>query len=280
MSRLTSFFLLTSLLTLGVMSAVVSPLQADEEAGRRPVVVLGYGVVEGFIEEGGSGPGFEVMREVARRMEADGYVVVIMQDPFRRLLAGFMAGRLDLIFPIVNDGGFVRGGYAKWGFDKMPLYSSPLYHGGKFHIYTRIGEPTLDSVPELRGKRVGIMAGAFVPSALKPPTDYEVDQEITTGEQGFRMLQAKRIDAFLVQSRWGNSMLAAMPPQDDIHHGAPFGTILGGFISHQDEKGARLMARINHHIGRMLVDGAYAAILARHPDNELLIGYPAAPPCP
>ena len=180
-----------------------SPAMAE---GVKDKITLAYGVVEGFIEADGSGPGAELKNEVVARLEQRGYEVKTPLWPFKRVLVAFQHGKVDLAFPIVSDGGYAKSGFAKWGFKKIPLYSAPVYNGGKFVIYTAKDQPKLNRVNEIGQKLVGVFAGAFIPSELVSPTTYRTI-EVKPGEQAFEMLRRGRMDAFLVQDYWGSSIL-------------------------------------------------------------------------
>jgi ABC-type amino acid transport substrate-binding protein len=239
---------------------------------KKVTLKIGFGVVEGFIEEDLTGPGYDLMRAVVQRLEKEGYSVETQLLPFKRVLRSFQLGRLDVAFPIVNDGPFSRGGYKKWGFEKMPLYSTPLFSSGGFVIFTRLNTPKIDRIESLKDLRIGVITGAFIPSSLKPPTTYQVE-EIYSGKQGFEMLKRGRIDAYVVHKRWGQSLLKR-DPVTTIHHGAEFNNIIGGFLCQQNGLGASILAQINHAIGAMIMDGTYKKILDSYPLNKFVIRYP------
>lgn len=74
------------------------------------------------------------------------------------------------------------------------VVSQPLNHS-KLYIYTRAGEGTMKSLNELKGKKIGMKAGATHGArweAAKLPAEAVADDETN-----LRNLQAKKIDAFL-----------------------------------------------------------------------------------
>jgi|GEM_PF-3967393 len=254
-----------------VIFLVPSIATAEQE---KRVLRIGYGIVEGFIESETQGAGVEILNEVVSRLERRGYKVEKRLYPFKRVLAAFMARNLDLAFPIVSAERFTSGGYKKWGFVQIPLYSGPLYNGGNFIIYSRKDQPRFNSTKELKGKSIGVIAGAFIPSDIKSPSPFKV-VEIKSGEQAFKMLQRSRIDVFLVHNHWAQGILNGVAPEG-LHHGVEFGDIFGGFISQQTNRGAEVLSEINQIIGAMIIDGSYAEIAAKYPESKLVIRYPPA----
>jgi ABC-type amino acid transport substrate-binding protein len=244
------------------------PSQAEDETLQ---IQLGYGLIEGFIEKDGTGPGNEMLQGVVERLRNKGYGVTTHRQPFKRVISTFVLGKFDAIFPIINSGDLPSGGYEKWGYARTPLTSIPLYNGGRFVIYTHKNQPKRDSVESLKNLKIGVLTGIYIPSVLRPPTDYRIE-EIFSATQAFKMLSANRIDALVMHDRWARSILDENP-SEEIHHGEPFGTILGGFIVQQEETGARNLAHINQALAEMIMDGTYNRILDRYP-NALSIVRP------
>ncbi|MEG3619158.1 transporter substrate-binding domain-containing protein [Magnetovibrio sp. PR-2] len=227
-----------------------------------------YGVVEGFIEEETSGVGYELMRAVLSRLQNQGHEISVTLVPFTRLLNGFQKKHYDLAFPIVKVSNFTLASYKKWGFDEIPLYSRPLYNGGEFVIYTPAKSARLSALRDLIGRDTVVIAGAYIPIDLVPPTSYSVEQ-VNSGHQAFKMVKFGRVDAFLVHEGWGKSVLTELDISD-LHHGQPFGTIEGGFIAQNDEQGKSLIAAINQIISDIIDDGTYAKILKKFPDSTFV----------
>lgn len=236
------------------------------------VLKLGYGVVEGYIERNDSGVGFDLMMAVVKSLEKRGYQVEIIKAPFKRVMAQFTHSNIDMVFPIVSYRGPSRANIKKWGFKEVPLYSSALYNGGQFVIYTRLKEDRIHDVKSLKGLQIGVLAGFFIPGELKAPTKFNVI-EIQTPEQAFKILEYGRIDALLVHENLADSVLGKSHSKV-LHRGRMFGGILGGFITQQTDSGAVQMANINQAIGDMILDGTYAKILARYPDNKFVLRQP------
>ena len=253
-------------LSFAVLLLAASPAFADTKGES---IRFAYGIVEGFIEEGGAGVGYELMNAVLARLQDQGHQVSVSRVPFKRLLTGFQNKQYELAFPIVKINNFTLEGYRKWGFEEIPLYSRPLYDGGEFVIYTKAETDPLSDLRNLSWRKTVVIEGAYIPIDLVPPTSYRVER-VFSGEQAFKMLKFGRVDAFLVHEGWGKSILAELD-MSGLHHGKPFGAIRGGFIAQDDEQGAALIRDVNAVIADIVRDGTYQAILNRFPDNKLVV---------
>ena len=116
-----------------------------------------------------------------------------------------------------------------------------------------------------------VIAGAYIPIDLVPPTSYKVEH-VNSGQQAFKMVKFGRMDAFLVHEGWGKSVLSELDISG-LQHGEPFGTIRGSFIAQNDEQGKNLTSTIDQIIADIIQDGTYAKILGKHPDSSLVFPY-------
>ena len=257
-------------LILGV--ALIAPLFLAPSASAEPKTTsinFAYCVVDGFVEEESTGVGYELMSAVLDRLRDHGYQVDVSFVPAMRLLNGYKSKQYDMIYPIMKIKNFTLASFQKWGFDHIPLYSRPLYAGGQFVIYTHVGDERLHNLESLKDKSTVVIAGAYIPVDLVPPTPYRVER-VETGQQAFKMVYSGRVDAFLVHKGWGKSILAEME-LDELHHGKGFEDIRGGFIVQNNDMGEALTASVDQIIEDMIQDGTYAEILSRYPDNNLVI---------
>ncbi|MEG3638202.1 substrate-binding periplasmic protein [Magnetococcus sp. PR-3] len=258
------------LLLPALLLLLLSPAQADDQ----PLSIeLGFGIVGGFIEEDYSGPGYAFLEEVTKRLKGKGYEIHTQLLPFKRLITAFNMNKMDVLFPIITSGDLPSGGYAKWGYLRIPLSSMPLYNGGEFVIYTRKDQPKRDNVESLKDLHVGIMTGIYIPTVLLPPSTYNVT-EIYGAEQAFKMLHAGRMDALVMHNQWAGVVLDKMAEAEELHHGQAFGAILGGFLTQQDERGARILAHINQSLAEMMMDGTWNKILDQYPNAQTLVRPP------
>jgi len=260
---------------LGIAALSLSPTQLRAEPTPQ-TLKLGYCLVDGFIESEDKGVGVALMNAVSAGLAKRGFKVEPNFVPCLRLQAAFQARKLDLVYPLISDGAAETGGYKKWGFERVPLYSSPLYVGGEFLTYTRVESPKIHETQELKGLLTGIISGAFAPPEIKAPSptsSYEV-VEIRTVEQAFEMLRRGRIDAFVIEENRATPYLGGQLP-DGLHHGRRYGGIFGAFAAQPTNSGAGYIAEINQVIGRMILDGSYARILATAPENKSVLRYPA-----
>ncbi len=250
---------------VGILLAA-SPVAGESKSNS---VRFAFGVVEGFIEEGKTGVGYELMNSVLSRLRDQGFQVSVSLVPFARLLTGFQNKQYELAFPIVKINRLTLESYQKWGFEEIPLYSKPLYSGGNFVVYTRAESERFNDLQGLLEKDIVVIRGAYIPIELVPPTSFKVSR-VSSGSQAFKMLKLDRVDAFLVHEGWGKSILAELDIFG-LHHGKSFGDIQGGFIAQNDERGASLIAKIDQIIAEMIKDGTYSSILGRYPNNKLVI---------
>nr|CRH06399.1 Exported protein of unknown function [Candidatus Magnetococcus massalia] len=240
--------------------------------GAKSVIHLGYGWVDGFLTKQGDAPGNRILQEVTSRLQAKGFEVKLKQAPFKRVITAFTLDKLDILFPIINSGDLPDGGYFKWGYRRVPLSTLPFYHGGRFVIYSRKESPKYHGVDGLKKVHVGLLTGVYIPTRLLPPTDFHVD-EIFDASQAFQMLKAGRIDALVMHDRWAQEVLDQETAQQ-LHHGDPFGHIVGGFILQQTPEGVRLLAHLNQILGQMITDGTMTRIYAEFPQAQTLVRPP------
>ena len=233
---------------------------------------LSYGTVEGFIESEDSGVGVELLNEIIKRLNQRGFKIKKEFLPFKRALKMFIDNKIDISFPIINSGSFIKAGYDKWGFKKMPAHSIPLYTAGGFVIYSNNKQQKYDSIKSLEGKKVGVNRGAYIPSYLKVSKKIYIE-EVNSGEQNFLKLSKNRIDAFLIHKQWGEGILNKIDNKE-FHHGKEFDTIVGSFIFHQNQEGMNLLSEFNYVISTMILDNSYKEILDRYPNNKMVIRYP------
>ena len=233
---------------------------------------VGYGVVEGFIDSEYEGVGVELLDEIIKRVQKRGHKIEKRFQPFKRIINTFIKNNMDVCFPIINGGTYEKSGYKKWGFKKMPAHSIPMFTSGSFVIYSKKNRMKHDSLETLKGKNIGVIRGAYIPAKLKKSKEFAI-VELNKGVQGFEMLNRDRLDGFLVHKFWAQGILEQNTFKN-IHHGKEFETIIGSFIFHQNQDGLNLLAEFNYVIGSMILDGTYKKILAKYPNNKMVIKYP------
>jgi len=234
-------------------------------------IKLGYGVVEGFIEEGEMGVGGSLLKMISKEFEKIGYEVELSKAPFNRVISQYANGHLDVAFPIISGDYMSLDYFKKWKIPFIPLYSIPIYNGGSFAIFTPAQAPIYNSVNELKNSHIGVLAGVYMPTELKAPTSFNVT-EIHGIERAIKLLKVGRVDALILHKNWAETVLDT----DDLkqlHSGESFSHIYGSFVTQPTSNGAVILAEINKIIATMVIDGRYKKLLAGHATTKTIIPY-------
>jgi len=209
----------------------------------------------------GPQPLFDFYQEVIQSVsDKTGHKFELIFAPALRCQALFFSKKIDVMWPFIITEDVER--FKKVGFSYLPIYSMPIIMGG-YYIFTRQTDPKLNKVKNLEGKSVVSVRGYGVPVEFENSSNI-IKSIANKNELVPKMIQAKRVDAGIIQTGWVPT-LKKQGLLKGLHHGEVIDFWGGAFTFQFNQEGNALSNTFSNIILKLVTQGKYKEILTGAP---------------
>jgi len=241
-----------SFLALSIFSILLSVNCFAQEK-----IVFGSYKIPLMVVDEQNGVFVELVKTIAKRANLNTDIVIY---PVKRTIKKFLNKKIDVLFPAV-DAFFTKS--------TNPLKSSEFIYVKTDFTFTKKGEKLLKTLPDLKGKRVGITLGYKYDDALINDSSISFDIALSDHVNAKKLVRGN-IDAFVVEEKSGLKAFSDLGFIDKIQYDkyTPLSKKDVYVAFQNNEKGKQLSLTVSKILKEMKQDGTFERIMTPVKDPE------------
>lgn len=255
-------FCITFILILSESTSAANDKPSSAQAVKTYTIALTE--IPGFLSTRKTEPGTLINNEILTRIEKRHNILFKSEFyPVKRATVNFNKGYFDLVFAMsLGDiGSDLTISQTPNSIDSAPIA------GSGYAVFTRKDTKKVNSLAQLNGKNIGVLAGITPPNSFDERSVNSITQSQSI-EQSFKMLRKGRIDAVLTIKAVGLDEIKRLDIAD-IEYGDEFDYIFACYSAHLTPIGAKLIEFINQALGEIIKDGTYKKLVNGYPGSLL-----------